>query len=414
MSDGFLSLFGQEAAEALRIAWENTCRRWGQPTESIQGYRRLFCRFPGSNETIPLYLRAVSEYAHGGEVLIEVDLPSGVRSPLLIVEEGMFYLFTDLLQVVEDHLQERYHHPPKPWPARFPFGYRTVPAPIRGWIHWSLVQGRRLFDKEAATGVWPDWPVERFVREILEALGTPAAQTGNERHFLFTHDVDRADQLTFALETAQWEATAGIRACYFVPVEVLSKHPHFAERIVGFGHEVGLHGIRHDNRQLEVPPSEYVEIIQRYADLLKNFDIAGYRAPSLLTSEPLRRELAQVLRYDSSLPDTDIYGEAGRHHGCGVWRPYRTGDMLEIPVTLPLDDRLRTLAVSDPVPFWLEKTQRIWNNGGLPMLLTHTNPSLYPSGFALLGEKILRFLEENDVKPATLPREIAEKVLEVS
>lgn len=384
-------LFGETAEAALQQAFALGRERFGSPTSFRHGYHRVRCRRVGGEATTPFYLDHLVQRHTDCEALFEIETLDGRWRPLLARDGDTVYALADLAAVIEAHLQETYHRPPRSVSTWLPWHYRRVPERWRIRIHETLVRRRYHAHPEAGDGVWPGWDFSRLVADWLIVLGL-APRPPRERRFVFSHDVDGAEQLPFAIEIAEIEHANGLRTTFFVPAAVLHSHAAEVQRIAALGHEIGLHGLWHDNRQLLRSPSAYLADLEQFRGEMDAFGITGYRAPSLLTSEPLREALAQVLHYDSSLPDTDVYSEAGLHHGCGAWRPYPSAGLIELPVTLPLDDRLHTLGVDDPAPPWIEKIRWLAARGGYAVVCTHANARYYPQGYAHVLRQLLAHL----------------------
>ena len=128
------------------------------------------------------------------------------------------------------------------------------------------------------------------------------------------HILDMLDQL-------------GIRATFFVPGWIAAHYRPAVEAVAGAGHELALHGWRHEPPD-GVSPDELRGTLARARDLLG--DIAGrapegYRSPSFeMTAAALGVLTGLGLRYDSSLMGDD--------------RPYRIGRLIEVPVDWATDD----------------------------------------------------------------------------
>jgi peptidoglycan/xylan/chitin deacetylase (PgdA/CDA1 family) len=407
MGEGFTSLFGRASAHAFRVAFANAKDRFGEPRPFPAGYERCLCRRPGGARETALYLDRLIAPEPGGEVLFEIQRPSGMVAPLLVRYENQVLALADLERVIEDHLKETYHRPPPALSTRIPFDYRKIPPGTRHWIHRGVVTWRKTVHQSATRGVWPEWDLETLVLRWLKRLGVEPRVDEFPQAIALTHDVDGAEQLGFALETARAENNAGVRACYYIPAEVIAGHKSEIREIADLGHEIGVHGLRHDNRQLEAEPGAYVDRLRSEIESVNGLKTSGYRAPSLRTSPALRTALAQMFAYDSSLPSTDVFSEAGLHHGCGVARPYRTGGGVELPINLPLDDRLITLGHHDPMPFWREGCTRLWKRGVTPVLLTHTNDRFYPQGFGTILQALVQVAKQHGARFIT-PMEIIE------
>ncbi|MCZ7581981.1 MAG: hypothetical protein M5R36_00895 [Deltaproteobacteria bacterium] len=345
----------------------------------------------------------------GGEIdaVIETQVDGRWR-PLAGKHGRTVYLAVDIVRLVDAHLFETYAPPPRPTTALVPFPYRWIPEPALVRAHRALVAFKRRLSPRTADGVWPFWDLEQFVACVVHAVGGSVSVRRRPPQFVFSHDVDGVEQMAFAEEIARIEADAGVRAGFFIPGEVIRARRGAVGRIAALGHEIGLHGLRHDNKHLAIPPAEYALQLRAYAKELSDLGVAGFRSPSLLTSPPLRKILAEFFSYDSSLTDTDIYGEAGGHHGCGVVRPYPGEGLTILPITLPFDDRLYTLGRMNPVDEWTAKARWVFERGGTAVLCTHACKPYYPDGYAKIFDGLLRALNETPGLRFVAPAEAAQ------
>jgi len=83
----------------------------------------------------------------------------------------------------------------------------------------------------------------------------------------------------------------------------------------------------------------------RARGFVERYTATGYRAPSLLRTRPLLRDLGPRFRYDSSIPTAGGLFPTP-NNGCATARPFRIEDILELPITLPRDGTLRFLGFS--------------------------------------------------------------------
>ena len=324
---------------------------------------------------------------------MEAEIAPGDWRPLIVRRGGEIHILTDWPALVEDHLGERYRPTPRPLSTWLPVDYRLVPGALRQRLHRTIVAWRRWRTAVDTADVFPYWPVQQFAEAVLTTLGVQTPRPA-PRWFVFSHDVDGPEQLPFAARLAAWQHERGIRATYFLPTTVLCNFAPQVQVLADLGHEIGVHGWRHDNRQLLYEPDYYLARLSQCRDKLDALGVTGYRAPCLLTNPRLRQALSRVFAYESSLPDTDVFSEAGRHHGCGHWRPFQLDGIRQLPVTLPLDDRLFTLGESDVAALWLEKTRWIFDRGGVGVLLSHAMQEYYPAGFEAVFEPLWRGLQQ--------------------
>lgn len=119
----------------------------------------------------------------------------------------------------------------------------------------------------------------------------------------------------------------GIKATFFVPGWIAHTYRSAVEEVHAAGHELALHGWCHE------PPTaltadELRDTLTRAGDLLGEITGSrpvGYRSPSFRMSPESFEVLSGLgVRYDSSVMGDD--------------RPYRIGDLVEVPVDWATDD----------------------------------------------------------------------------
>lgn len=185
-----------------------------------------------------------------------------------------------------------------------------------------------------------------------------------------------------------------IKASFFVPAVTALLYPDEQRRIVGEGHEIGLHGWIHEVNTA-VPPAQERELHLRSADILEQVTgirPVGMRTPSWDFSEvtlAVERELG--LLYDSSLfADDDPYEliEDGEPTG-----------MVELPVEWIRDDavyfnmnRFQALRPYTPPEAVFDIFRREFEGahaeGGLFLLTMHPHVITYRSRIWILEELI--------------------------
>ncbi|WP_329455643.1 polysaccharide deacetylase family protein [Streptomyces sp. NBC_01497] len=119
----------------------------------------------------------------------------------------------------------------------------------------------------------------------------------------------------------------GVRATFFVPGWIAATYRSSVAEIHAAGHELALHGWCHEP-PADLGAGELRDTLTRASDLLAEISgvrPAGYRSPSFRMSPEGFEVLAGLgLTYDSSVMGDD--------------RPYRIGDLVEIPVDWATDD----------------------------------------------------------------------------
>lgn len=191
-------------------------------------------------------------------------------------------------------------------------------------------------------------------------------------------------------------ARLDIRATFFVPGWIAAHYWDAVNAVHQAGHEIALHGWCHE------PPGqlstlELRDTLTRASDLLG--DIAGeppvgYRSPSFALTPAAFDVLTDLgVRYDSSLMGDD--------------RPYRVGDLIEIPVDWATDDAVYyRYTGGDPRPptpagqlgeAWTQEITGALARGSLCMLTMHPWLSGRPARVERLSELLVWAREQPDL-----------------
>jgi hypothetical protein len=111
---------------------------------------------------------------------------------------------------------------------------------------------------------------------------------------------------------------------------------------------------------------------------MQRHGIVGFRSPALLMTPALWEQLRTRFAYDSSVPDSDVEGVTAPRRGCSTVFPFHRRGLLELPLTLPLDDRLLLLGQGPRaiLTSWQEKLRWIDQVGGIAVVTTHVEPHL--------------------------------------
>jgi hypothetical protein len=280
---------------------------------------------------------------------------------------------------------------------------------------WALLRLRRRFAHVQQRTRFPRWPAESSLHDLYALVLTEAEgiagqpiptlapwPNGHRWAFVATHDVERLTGYDNIGALLAIERELGFRsALYLVPERDYSISSDLVTSLAEEGFEVGLHGLRHDGRDLH--PQFFgrrLGDMQRYAAA---WGAVGFRAPATQRDPALIRRLG--LEYDSSYSDVATF-EPQRGGTCSVW-PFMIGDVVELPITLEQDGTLLDvlgLTTHAMVDHWTAKTAFVRARGGLAMLLTHPDYMLTENRRA--GYK--KFLETvGDDAWKALPRDVS-------
>jgi peptidoglycan/xylan/chitin deacetylase (PgdA/CDA1 family) len=274
----------------------------------------------------------------------------------------------------------------RPLSVRLPFNYRVVP----GWARAAAASaiGRWNRGRTATWAAFPGWPIDLSADALNDLRELPDAGAGDRNSHpdagnrmaprsrtpvVLTHDIDSAEGLSNLLSRfLPLEEASGARSTnYIVPCAYPIDHGLVGE-MVARGHHVGVHGYDHSHRTPFTTAGERSRRLDAARGFATRYGAIGYRAPSLLRTRVLLRDLATRYRYDSSIPTSGGLFPVP-NNGCATARPFLVEGIVELPVTLPRDGTLRFLGCSprEIVQTWIECTETISRARGVVVLLTH-------------------------------------------
>jgi peptidoglycan/xylan/chitin deacetylase (PgdA/CDA1 family) len=260
----------------------------------------------------------------------------------------------------------------KPVSARLPFSYQRVPPWVRSVVAGILGRWqRRRNDRWAA---FPRWPIDLgadFLADLVS--GEPSPFAGRRTPVLLTHDLDSPEGLVRLVDSflSMEEAVGARSTSYLVPCAWPIDYRLLGE-LAQRGHGLGVHGYDHSNRTAFAEPAERRRRLEAARPLLGRYGARGYRAPSLLRTRALLRDLAALYAYDSSIPTAGgLYPVP--NNGCASARPFMVEGVVEIPLSLPRDGTLRFLGYTarEIADLWIACAEMIADSGGVVVLLTH-------------------------------------------
>ncbi len=168
---------------------------------------------------------------------------------------------------------------------------------------------------------FPRWPVEPSLDDLLDRVlawatavaGRPVPwiapwPDGHRWAIVLTHDVETDEGLRrMPLLRAVEERTGSRSSWNFVPGRYAVPDDLVAE-LQASGHEVGLHGLQHDGRDLE--PGHFEQRLPEMRRHAERWGAVGFRSPATHRSWDAMARLP--FAYDSSFPDTDPVRAAAR------------------------------------------------------------------------------------------------------
>jgi hypothetical protein len=257
-----------------------------------------------------------------------------------------------------------------PMSSRSPVSYRKVPAVGRLLLAHAMGRLQRL--RQSSWSRYPGWPIDLSADFAADLAGRPGV-TFARTPVLLTHDIDSGEGLENLVRLfLPIEESAGARSAnYVVPCAWPLDHGLLADTKQR-GHEVGIHGFDHSNVTAFASSRERLVRLTGGRELALRYGAQGYRAPSLLRSAALLRDIAAYYRYDSSIP-TSGGPFPVPNNGCATARPWRIGTLWELPLTLPRDGSLCFLghSAAEIAALWRSSAGLVARSGGIVCLLTH-------------------------------------------
>ena len=274
---------------------------------------------------------------------------------------------------------------------------------------------RRAFTRLQSRSAFPHWPVETALHDLVElvaelaeeAAGRPLPRTpvwpdGRSWAFVLTHDVETADGIGRIEQVRRLEERFGFRSSWNLVPERYDVDDALVADLVAGGHEIGVHGLRHDGRDLASARMLRLRLPAMRA-AAERWNAVGFRAPATQRRWSLMPTLG--FEYDSSYPDTDPYEP--QPGGCCSWLPFFNQDLVELPITVPQDHTVFDVLGHEDESIWIRKIDAVRKRGGMALVLTHPDYLRDGSKALYAYERLLaRYATDRSAWHA-LPREVA-------
>jgi len=302
----------------------------------------------------------------------------------------------------------------QPFLVRMYYAIRpAIPRPVQ-------IAMRRVFTRVQQQAPFPAFPVETALHDLYEWLfQTIAAFAGGPVPWLdpwpggrtwalvLTHDVETEAGLAKLDLLRDIEREAGHRSSWnFVPLRYATTEA-VVDSLRAEGCEVGVHGLLHDGRDLASLGllRRRLPAIQSYA---RRWDAVGFRSPATQRTWDWMPLLG--FEYDTSYHDTAPYeprpGGSCSYLPYFIGNPGTAGDMVELPITLPMDHTLFQILQRPDAAVWLDKAAHVRDRGGMALMLTHPDYADDPrvtDGY----RRLLETYQDDQKVWRALPREVA-------
>jgi peptidoglycan/xylan/chitin deacetylase (PgdA/CDA1 family) len=274
----------------------------------------------------------------------------------------------------------------RPFSSYLPFHYHRVPRNFR-----RLASSFYTFKhRHTATDQFP----ASFLN-IGSELVYRAWHTCKESRplVLLSHDIESAEGFSHALTIAKLEEHYGFRSVWNIIPKLYPINETALQTLLDAGHEIGLHGIWHNNRETFLPATRMRSELKSLDGFRRRFQIRGYRSPSWYRPRGIYPILREFFSYDMSALDCDLLCPAGKG-GVGFHRPYKDeSGLLHITCNIPFEAPLLTgIRPENWFPYWRPKLDFIREGPGVAVINTHPEREYIAAPRALRSyEELLRY-----------------------
>jgi hypothetical protein len=273
---------------------------------------------------------------------------------------------------------------------------------------------RREFTRLQGKSSFPGWPIEDNLHNfytwlfslVTDLAGGPVPfidlwPGGRSWALVLTHDVETDVGYREMDLLRDVERERGYKSSWnFVPLRYRVEDD-VVRALRDEGCEVGVHGLRHDGRDLASRRmlERRLPAIRAYA---KRWHAVGFRSPATQRHWELMPMLG--FDYDSSYTDTDPYEP--QPGGCCTYLPYFNQKMVELPITMAQDHTLFTILQNPEAGTWLRKAQLLRERRGMVLILTHPD---YAHDRRIVDgyRRLLDEFQGDDTVWHALPRDVA-------
>ena len=278
-----------------------------------------------------------------------------------------------------------------PASARLPISYQRVPGRVRAAI--GSIIGRWNRGRADRWAAFPGWPLDLSADLLSDLSSHRRTRYPGPAPVVLTHDIDSPEGLqNLVARFLPLEESAGASSTSYIVPCAWTVDEGLASEVTWRGHDIGVHGYDHSNLTPFATAEERLRRLDAALPFAKRHGSVGYRAPSLLRTRALLRDLAGRYHYDSSIPTSGGLFPVP-NNGCATARPFTIQGIRELPLTMPRDGSLRFLGYSpdEIATLWMECADRIAGSGGVVVLLTHCERRF--SGDERMLDAYRRFIE---------------------
>ncbi|MBF0216879.1 MAG: hypothetical protein HQL30_07810 [Candidatus Omnitrophica bacterium] len=344
-------------------------------------------------------------------VLYQRDIVSGVLSALVWLnargerESSLNYGAFREAMISESYREEH----KRPLMSALPFNYHLIPEIMRYFVISSRIKIREYF--KAGKKSFPFSMFNAGCEILFSLFGNDSPTNGAMPSLVLTHDVESAGGLLRVQEIAGIEETYGFKSSWNIIPKRDAIDMKKIAAIAETGHEIGLHGIWHNNREAFLAEDEMRSQFRSIAPFIREFSVTGYRSPAWNRTTRMFKVLSEFFVYDSSCLDLDLMSLSG-NGGVGFMRPLiLDSGLIELPCTLPFEVPLYYgIRPEDLIAYWAPKIDLVRNVKGMLLVNTHPEPNyLGTKKMMRVYGKLLSRLSKEGWKPE-LPGRLAVEV----
>lgn len=273
---------------------------------------------------------------------------------------------------------------------------------------------RRTFAKHQNTPSFPAWPIEHSLHTfygwlfdtVIRVAGEPVPwidlwPDGRSWAMVLTHDVETAAGRDDMELLRSPERERGYRSSWNFVAERYDVTDESVARVNADGCEVGVHGLRHDGRDVASRRllDQRLPTMREYAD---RWGAVGFRSPATQRDWQLMPTMG--FEYDSSYTDSDPYEP--QPGGCCTYLPFFNEAMVELPITLPQDHTLFEILQHNNGELWVGKAREIRDRQGMVLVLAHPDYA-HDDRLRRAWRQLLDEFADDDTAWQALPREVA-------
>lgn len=306
------------------------------------------------------------------------------RVPIVVFNGKSLKTALDLRRVLYSLLEEEYIYLKNPILNFIPFHYHRIPGAIRFKVLKAMTAMKLLFSRRSISFLFYPNPAGEAILWAIKAIAKNDPNLPWTPPFSFPHpsiipvsitfDVDTVEGVSALCKFLEKSPFARFPLTIFITAKALEQRNEEVREFLAQGYEIGLHGIDHRLDLSFMPLRSLRSLFHRYSHLFEPFSIKGFRAPFLLSSFSLLTILSDYFTYQSSTPDVDLALFSKNIRGCHFRFPYKRGEGIwEIPLTIPLDDRLLSLGFKEDeiLDIWKRKVQWIASLKGVVVFTFH-------------------------------------------